>query len=169
MSQKIEIVDRDLQHTLEIRSQAAMMKMPAVIGAAFGKINNHMKEKQIACDFPPYVKYVNFSWDDAGGANKFFGFFRMLTYKWDMLIGFPVTNEQIGAGEIKSGKIEKGKYLQTLHKGPYRKVGETYKVLIAYMKENKLKAKNECLEIYLNDPDTTKQDDLETLVLIPLE
>lgn len=165
----VEVVERQDEYTLEINGKASMMMMSKVIGKGYEDIYNYMKKNEIPCEAPPYIKYVNFSWDDVEGGNKFLGFLKMFTKKWDMEMGFPVKKEYAGEGIIKSGKIAGGKYLQTMHKGPYQKVGSAYKLLMAYMKENKLKAKEECMEIYLNDPKMTKKEDLETIVLIPLK
>jgi len=168
MAGSVEIVEKQDEFTLEINAQASMLMIPKVIGKAYEDLKKFMKQKGIPCEAPPFVKYVNFSWDESTGGNKFLGFFKMFTKKWDMQIGFPVKNDTPGEGSIKSGKILYGKYIQTLHKGSYQKVGSTYKILMAYMKENNLKVRNECMETYLNDPKITKKEDLQTLVVIPL-
>jgi len=92
----------------------------------------------------------------------------MFTKKWNMLIGFPVKEKTEGEGNIKSGSIEKGRFVKAIHRGPYQKVGETYKLMTDYIKKENFKIKNESIEYYLNDPKTTKKEDLETIVLIPI-
>ena len=56
-----------------------------------------------------------------------------------------------------------------MHIGPYQKVGETYKKMVKFAKENNLALENESIEYYLNDPSTVTKDKLETEVLIPID
>ena len=92
----------------------------------------------------------------------------MFTRKWKLQIGFPLYNKAEGRGNIKAGFLPGGRFVKTEHRGPYHKVGKTYKKMLAWIRENNLKIKGESIEIYNNDPRITKKEKLETTILIPI-
>ena len=65
--------------------------------------------------------------------------------------------------------LASGKYVKSLHIGPYRKVGDTYKRMMTWIAEKNIIPAPECIEIYLNDPRETKKEDLMTEVFIPIK
>jgi effector-binding domain-containing protein len=164
---KVDVIEREMEYTLEIKAEAAVWKMPMIIGKAYKSIAEYMEKKNVECVPAPFVRYINVNWEEANQGGKFKMFLKMFTYKWTMLIGFPVKEKIEGEGGILSGVLTKGKYIKAIHKGPYQKVGDTYAVLTEYIKENNIKIKNESMEIYTNDPKITPKENLETIVLIP--
>ncbi len=168
MSNQIEVIEKETEHTLEINANVPMMKMPVVIGSSYKAIAEYLGKKGLECSGVPYVRYVDLNWSELNNENKFLLFIKMFTKKWNMLIGFPLKEKTEGEGNIKSGTIEKGKFVKMLHRGPYQKVGSTYKAMGEFIKKENFKIKNESIEYYLNDPKTTKKEDLETIVMIPL-
>lgn len=168
MSFQIEVIEKETEYTLEINEIVPMWKMPMIIGSSYKAIAEYLGKKGLECIAAPYVRYIDLNWNELNNENKFFSFIKMVTKKWNMLIGFPVKEKTEGEGNIKAGIIEKGKFVKAVHRGPYQKVGDTYKLMTAYIKKENLKIKNESIEYYLNDPKTTKKEDLETTVLIPI-
>lgn len=164
---KVDVIEREMEYTLEIKAEAATFKIPMVIGKCYKSIMEYMEKKKVECSSAPYVRYIDVDWDAVNKTNKFMLFLKMITYKWNMVIGFPVKEKVDGEGEIISGVLAKGKYLKAIHKGHYQKLVDTYTIMLAYIKENDIKIKNESMEIYTNDPRTTKKEDLETIVFIP--
>ena len=74
-------------------------------------------------------------------------------------------------GDIGVQAIPAGDYAVTMHHGPYEKLSETYAALCGQWlpqqgRELRLSA---CFEVYLNNPQTTKPEDLLTEVHVPLE
>jgi len=168
MKNEIQIVEQDLKNTLEIKANIPMWKMPVMISKAYKKIVEHLEKSNIEPSDPPYIHYLNINWDEVKEEGRFLSFIKMFNRKWEMLIGFPVKENREGSGEISAGILPKGKYVQSMHYGPYQKVGETYKEMISWIKQNNLDIMNESVEIYLNDPRNTKKKDLQTIVLIPI-
>lgn len=169
MSNKIEIVEREEVPVLEIKAEAAIWKMPSVIGSCYKSIMDLLKSKQSDAAKEAYVHYLDINWDELNNENKIKMFFKMFAYKWNMKIGFTLREKVEGEKSISADVLKKGKYVKTLHKGPYQKVSDTYKEMLAFLKERNLNYKNESIEFYLNDPRTVKKEDLETIVLIPLK
>jgi hypothetical protein len=62
-----------------------------------------------------------------------------------------------------------GKSVQTLHIGPYDKIGVTCKKIEEYLKTNNLKENGKWHEIYLSDPRKTVAEKLKTIVRIPIK
>ncbi len=76
----------------------------------------------------------------------------------------------IPTGEISVKIIGGGEYAVTTHIGPYDKLGETYVKLFGQwlMKSGREFRSEPCLELYLNDPDSTEPEDLLTDIYLPL-
>ena len=71
---------------------------------------------------------------------------------------------------ITETSINDGKYATFLHKGSYETLCDTYNEIFAvWMVENQINLRDTPpFEEYLNDPKTTKPEDLETLIYIPI-
>ena len=164
----IEVVQRDGQPSLAIKVTAATFKLPMVMGKSYGKLMTYMQAKGIEMGGAPYTLYQDIDWAQAGQSKWLSAFIRMFTQKWKMEIGVPVAVETAGEGEVVSALIPAGRYLKTLHRGPYSKVSEAYDRLMAHARSNNIRLGPYCLELYLNDPQTVPKQQLETEVLVVL-
>ncbi len=74
-------------------------------------------------------------------------------------------------GDVGVQTIAAGDYAVTTHAGPYDKLGDTYAGLFErWMPTSGREPRSApCMEIYLNDPDSTDPADLLTDVHVPLE
>ncbi len=169
MPTPIKIIKKEHEPTLEIRMQCTMLKMPMMIRQSYMLILTYLEELGEEMSGMPYVRYLNLNWDTMLNENKLMGFIRVFTRKWDMAIGFPVKKELEERGDIKPGGLPEGRYIRTIHYGPYQKVGDTYKLMTAYAEQKGITIQNESFEIYLNDPGKVSKERLETEVLIPVK
>ena len=176
MAADIEVIQRTSQPALAIKAEAPSFKLPMIMGKSYGRIMAYMQAKGIEMNGAPYTLYQGIDWQQAGQASGLKAFIAMFTQKWKMEIGVPVATDTAGEGELASfhlgevlvTTIPAGRYLKTLHRGPYAKVGEAYNRLMAYASEQGLKLAPYSLEMYLNDPETVSKQALETEVLIAL-
>jgi effector-binding domain-containing protein len=168
MSDDIEIVQRQSQPSLAVKATVATFRMPMIMGKAYGSIMAHMQAKGIEMSGAPYTLYQDIDWQAAGQSKGLSAFFKMFTQKWKMEIGVPVAVDTAGEGEVIPATIPAGRYLKTLHRGPYAKVSEAYDRLMAYAHNNSLKLGPYSLELYLNDPESVPKEQLETEVMIAL-
>jgi len=168
MSTDIELIEKKEQRTLIIRDSVGMLKLPKVMGPAYKKIFEYLKEKDFEPTEAPFTGYQVDNWDEAINMSGLKMLMSVFTKKWDIEMGFEVPDhiEEHGNMEIKS--LPAGEYLQALHVGPYQKVGQVYKRMYKYAKEHNLKLGDKSLEFYLNDPGKTTKDKLETRVLVPV-
>jgi AraC family transcriptional regulator len=168
MAEEIDIVQREAQPSLAIKATAASYKLPMIMGRAYGRIMEHMKSKGIEMSGAPYTLYQGIDWQSAGQSKGLLAFLQVFTQKWNMEIGVPVAVEARGEDEVIATTIPAGRYLRTLHRGPYAKVGESYERLTAYAGEQGLSLGPYSIESYLNDPQSVSKEQLETEVLIAL-
>ena len=73
-----------------------------------------------------------------------------------------------GDGEIAVVAIESLTCVRTIHRGPYQKVGDTYKEIVDWAEANNVELADHTMENYINDPTTVAKEDIETLILIPV-
>ena len=166
--EKIEIVKRDAVHTLSLQAVCGTLSLPKVIGRSYKKIAEHMARRGIEMAGAPYVLYRGVDWEDLNTQGMLRMAVQLFTKKWNLEIGFPLPEAGEGNEGFREGEIPGGEYLQILHRGSYRRVGESYKLLWAYALGEKLNLRPESIEFYLNDPATTPKEELQTLILIPL-
>jgi len=166
MSDTIDIVHREQQDSLAVECRASIFGIPKAMAKAFGLIIARMEQQGIKSEAPPYTLYKYVVWDvDTKGIT---GFIRMMMHKWDMQVGIPVSEQYDGDDNVIATNIPAGRYLCTLHRGPYKTLGKTYERVQNYAREQGLPLANFMVERYLNDPHLVSQQELETEVLIPL-
>jgi AraC family transcriptional regulator len=67
-------------------------------------------------------------------------------------------------------KVNAGKYARFVLTGPYHEVWPAFEQVFRILGDSKIKLRaGECIENYLNDPNTTPEKDLLTELLIPVE
>jgi len=152
MSYQCEIREQLAQPTLTIRTRTSVQNLPQVIGKAYGDIAQYLAQLGQYPAGAPFAAYYNMDMQNL-----------------DVELGFPVSKELPGKGEIKSGRIPAGKFATVLHAGPYDKVGPAYEALTKWIAEKGYEPAGVAYEVYLNDPNETKPEDLKTQVMFPLK
>ena len=71
-------------------------------------------------------------------------------------------------GEVKAGVLPAGKVLNYIHRGPYAKLRVSYGEMMQYLEDNGLAVAAPTWEVYLNEPDTVPEDQLETDIYVTL-
>ncbi len=168
MDREFQIIEKELGHVLEIERRAPIGRLPRVIGHDFQTLMNLLNRHQVNCAAPPYARYLDVKWDTLMSRGFFGNLWGLFTDRWHFMSGVPTGKSLPSEGEIESGILTSRRYARTLHRGPYKSVGKTYKRLYAWIRSQNLNPHEESLEIYLNDPRKTPKDKLETEVLIPL-
>ena len=74
-------------------------------------------------------------------------------------------------GEVGVQVLKGGKYAVFLHQGPYEKFNETYDLIFSewFPRSGYRLRETPCFELYLNDPDRAKPEDLRTEICVPIE
>ena len=74
-----------------------------------------------------------------------------------------------GEGDIQAGEIPGGMAATCMHIGPYDKITAAYEALGQWMQSNGRQGTGVCYEIYLNDPQQTPPEQLQTQILFPIK
>jgi effector-binding domain-containing protein len=151
MTLQFSIVQREAQPTLVIRTRSSVGELPRVLGEAYQKIAEYLASIQANPSGPPYVGYHNDDMQDL-----------------DLEIGFPVAHTGAGEAEIQASEIPAGTYATTIHTGPYEEIAEPYNQLMQWIEAQSLQPAGPAYELYLNDPDNTPKEALQTLILFPI-
>ncbi len=151
-SYQCQLMEEPAQPALTIRTQVAVENMPQIIGQAYGAIIQYAGELGAQPAGAPFVAYHN-----------------MDRQNMDVEIGFPFTEKLPGKGDIQASEIPGGRLAACLHVGPYDKMEGAYAELQQWMLMNGYESAGVGYEFYLNDPQTTPPDLLETQLVFPLK
>ena len=152
MAHPFELLDRPAQPTLSVRTRTPAQNLSQVIGQAYGAIMQHAGRLGVLPIGAPFVAYYNMDMEDL-----------------DLEIGFPFEQRLEGSGNVLAGEIPGGKAASCLHVGPYDQLGAAYEGLQGWMQANGYVPTGVAYEFYLNDPQTTPTEELQTQVVFPLK
>jgi effector-binding domain-containing protein len=152
MVYRCELLDRPAQPALVIRARAPVEKLPQVLGPAWGAIIGYAGQLGVWPSGAPFVAYLNMDMADL-----------------DLEIGFPFAGSPAGRGEILASEIRGGRAATCLHIGPYDRLTAAYAALGDWMKAEGHTPTGVAYEFYLNDPQTTAPDALQTQIVFPLQ
>ena len=152
MSYNCKIEERGDQPVLSIRTRCAVQDLPDVLGRSYGAIAQYLGELGETPAGAPFSAYYNMDMQDL-----------------DLEIGFPVSGQLEGKGEIQAEVIPGGKMATCLYVGPYKGIEPAYNALQAFMDDNNSELTGVAYEFYLNDPGETPEEELETQIVFPLK
>ena len=152
MDFKCDIESRSAQPVIALRRTTSANDLSAVFGESYGLLGAYLAEVGEAPAGPPYACYFNMDMENL-----------------DVEIGFPVGSVLPGKGEVYSRELPQGEYASCLFIGTYREIESAYDALGQWVEEQGRKASGEAYEYYLNDPGDTAPEDLQTLIVFPLE
>jgi len=149
MSFNCKVVELASRPTLSIRLRTAVQDLPQVLGKGYGDIAQYLGEIKEQPAGPPFAIYYNMDMQNL-----------------DVEFGFPVSTNLKGKDNIHAGETPSGKSASCLHVGPYSDLKPTYNVLFQWIKDNDYEATGVAYEVYLNDPDQTSPEKLETQIYL---
>lgn len=152
MALQIEVRKEQTRPTLTVRTRTRSAGLREMLGMTYGKIAHHMQSLGEQPAGPPFIIYYNMDMDDL-----------------DVEIGFPVSKSLVGAGDVKPGTLPAGDAATCTYTGPYTGLREAYDALSHWIDEHQRVATGVAIEMYLNDPQTTTPDKLQTQISYPLK
>jgi len=150
MSYKFEVINQPAQRVLSIRIHTAMKDLPVVLPKSFDAI------AQYICDLgqqPAGAPVVGYYSSDPDMQNM------------DIEIGYPVAQKLPGRDNIQPSEMPGGKAAACLYVGPYDKIPAAYGAIMQWIKDQGHEATGICYEVYLNDPEQTPPEALETQIV----
>lgn len=148
----MEIKDVSQRKTASIRIRTTVGDLSRELGRGYGEIMGLLTAQGIRPEGAPFAMYHNMDMNDL-----------------DVEMGFPVASPCRGEGRMKPGTIPGGRTAVGVHRGSYDSMKRTYGEMSDFIKENKAVPQGLCYEFYLNDPQTTKPEELLTEIGFPLK
>ncbi len=151
MTYQCEVREQPIQPALSIRSRISVQDLPREIGRALKAITTHLTnlgEKPAGASF---VAYYNMDMQDL-----------------DVEIGFPISKQLMGKGEIQSSELP-GKVATCLFVGPYNEIRPAYDALTEWTEQQGYEPTGIAYEIYFDDPSQTPPEELKTQIMFPLK
>jgi flavin reductase (DIM6/NTAB) family NADH-FMN oxidoreductase RutF/effector-binding domain-containing protein len=145
------IVDRPAQPALTIRSRVSPLAVTQTIGKTASAVIQYAMGRGYMPAGALFVAYHSFDRQEL-----------------DIEIGFPFQPGVEGRDNIRVSGIPGGKTAVYRHVGPYEKLPEIRTALGQWLNASGFKSNGVSYEIYLNDPQATHPDKLETEILYPL-
>jgi flavin reductase (DIM6/NTAB) family NADH-FMN oxidoreductase RutF/effector-binding domain-containing protein len=146
-----DIVERSVQPTLTIRSRVSPLALARTVSESAFAISRYAGEKGYIPAGPPFVAYHGFD-----GREQ------------DVEIGFPFKPGIEGRDSIQVSEIPGGKSAVYNYVGPYEKLPQVRTALKQWLSTNGYTISGATYEIYLNDPQVTAPENLETEIVYPL-
>jgi len=152
MSYIIEMVETQEQPTLILKTVTSVGELPEILGKAFMDIVTHIMELGEQPIGPAFV-----------------GYFNMDMERLELEIGFPVSKELPGKGDILSGHIPAGKQVTCMYKGPYMEMPPAYEEIQKWIKDKGYKPLGPVYEHYYNSPEEVPESELLTKIVFLVE
>jgi effector-binding domain-containing protein len=146
------IKEQAMQPTLTVRARTPIDGLPELLGESYGKIGAYLAELGEGPAGAPFAAYFNMDMQDL-----------------DVEIGFPVSKQIQGKGDIQASQVPGGKQGVALHTGRYADIAPAYDALTEYVKEQGFEPTGVSYEFYLNDPEETPPEELQTQIVFPLK
>ncbi len=155
-----EIVTLPPQVFAQIHTRAPIILLPFSIKSNFGKLVRFALKNNLVITGAPSCHYVNVTNKQINSR------IWNITVFWELVLNIPVKQEFATNDEqISCAKVASTRYAKLIHKGSYKKLGQTHRQLLNWLKENKHEYRGESVEVYLNSPSNTKVSELTTEVL----
>jgi len=151
MSLDVKEVTLAEQPAIAMRATLPMAQLPEFFGRAFGTLMEFAGEHGAGFAGPPFAQYYSVEPDSV-----------------DVEAAFPLTNAVEGEGEVHALMLPAGEAAEVLFRGPYGAMEAAYGELFAWIAQHGKQPAGPCREVYLNEPGTVPESELETLIIQPV-
>ena len=152
MDYNIELKEKAAQPVLAIRTTTSVGKLPQEIGKAYGSIMQYLNELGEQPAEAPYTAYYNLDMENL-----------------DVEMGFPVSKQLAGKGEIKASEVPAGRYAECMYKGPYEEMVPVYEAMNKWIADKGLEATGISYEVYYNSPEEVPESEHLTKVMLAVK
>lgn len=150
-SSEIVVENMNDMYYLGIRSKIAAKDLQQTLASSYGKLSEFCAENSIEMAGMPMAIY--YTWENDST---------------DMIAAFPVSEEMEGTDGIEYGVMSASKAVTTIHMGSYESSENTHMTIGQYVEENGFDISGPVCEIYLNDPTTVSEDNIQTKIIYPI-
>jgi effector-binding domain-containing protein len=153
MVYEIGIIDEAAQEVAAVRIHTDLSHIGEDIGRGFGTLMGAMVAQAATASGPPLVVYHDVIDADTDG---------------DIEVCVPLAGPMEPDGGVAMRELEGGSMASTLHRGPYDEIGAAYEAVMDWISSEGHTVMGPPREIYLNDPQTVRTDDLLTRIEFPI-
>ncbi|MBN2344308.1 MAG: GyrI-like domain-containing protein [Deltaproteobacteria bacterium] len=164
----IQIVEVESFPVVVVRDVVSTMKIGKVMGPAYHAIKAYLNQEGVTPldDEYPFCIYRDVTFDHLDAKGFIATLKMMFAEKWNIEMGIPSQKPLSGTETLIATNFPAGKYLQTVHMGPYRFLRQTYKRLADYANAEGIPLGTVSVEKYTNSPGSVPDDALKTIVLV---
>ena len=166
MVEEITIETREAQNAVEVAAETHLWQIPKVLAAGFATARAQIERGEAEVEGMPYARYLEIDWNDLLGKGAFGQLIEFAFGKQKMRIGMFSSAMVSSEGEAIATQIPAGRYVTTIHRGAYHKVGDTYRRIVQWAAENGVELADSSLENYIDDPSEMAMEDVRTQVWI---
>ena len=153
MAYEIGIIDEAAQEVAAVRIHTDLPHIGEDIGRGFGTLMGAMGAQAATASGPPLVVYHDVIDADTDG---------------DIEVCVPLAGPMEPDGGVAMRELAGGSMATTLHRGPYDEIGAAYDAVMDWISREGHTVTGPPREIYLNDPQTVRPDDLLTRIEFPI-
>lgn len=148
---KCELKDQQKITILSIRIKTSIQRLQEELHRALNSIQQYLKELKEIPAGPPCAIYYNSDMENL-----------------DVEIGYPVSKKIDDRLNIKLSEIPAAKTATCIHVGPHNEIEFAYRTLTRWIEDRGFEPTGVVYEFFLNDPQNTPAQELETLVVFPI-
>ena len=149
MTNEIDLLDVGPRPVLAIRLRTPVDELPGKLGECYHKIGKYLGEIGGQMAGAPFVAYYNLDMQDL-----------------DVQIGFQVSGQLPGRGDIEAGHIPGGQAVSCIYQGEY---SATYQAMNDWIAEKGLEPTGVAYEFYIDDPAQVPMERVRTQIYLPLK
>ena len=167
MAEEIKLEFREAQPVYEVAAQPRMWQIPMALGKGFGEAGAAIEAAGAERVDMPYARYLDIDWATLGGS-AFRQILDILFKKQRMMIGLRLARGTGANGESFGTVIPASRYVTTIHRGAYHKVGDTYAKIVDWAGRHNVVLQDNSIEHYIDDPTEVPKDQVRTEVSVPV-
>lgn len=168
MSEVIAIEECEARTVVEVEAEARLWRIPKVLRSSFEIAREHIEAEGAEVEGMPFARYLEVDWDSVRTKGAFGQFLEFLTAKQRMRSGMFSSRAVPTVGQAIGTEIPAGRYVTTIHRGAYHKVGDTYRRMVQWADAKNLELADSSFENYIDDPTEMPMDEVRTRVRIGL-
>jgi AraC family transcriptional regulator len=157
MAEEVTLVEIPPVQVLGIRRKGNYRIIPELLGRIF---EFAMRNRVPIAGMPMFLLHEE-SREEAMEADR--------TGTADVEVVVPVAGPTRAGGEIRSYFLPGGQMARIMHRGPYEESERSYRQLMEWIAEKGLQVKGPIREIYHNNPQEVKSEEILTEILVPVK
>jgi len=155
-------------HALVLTRRCKIWQMPKLMQEGYPQLFAAVEAQGIATAGMPFAHYLNLDWPRLTQAMWFAKLWGFFTQDWHLEMAVPLVRKPQAQNGLRAVTYPACEAVTVLHHGTYGSMVNSYQALYRWLKGQGFKPANECFEFYLNDPQDTQPEELQTRILVPI-